>query len=477
MERRAERRNKEDPMIATKAMKPKLGRADACLAVDPSALNAKPAPEGADPALGGVNLMAQVLSRENLRRAWEQVRANRGAPGVDGMTVKEFPDFVRSPNWPGIKESLAKGLYRPQPVRRVYIRKDGGGERPLGIPTVLDRVIQQALAQVLEPLFDPEFSDRSYGFRKRRGAHDAVKQAREYLKQGYPVAVDMDLAKFFDTVNFDILMHRVNRKVSDPVVRRLIWRCLRAGVMENGQVSPSEKGVPQGGPLSPLLANIVLHDLDMELEKRGHKFVRYADDFLVLVKSVRAGRRVMASLTRFLDRKLRLTVNPVKSKVAPLNQCRFLGFTFRRKKIVWSDKSEAKFRRRVKELTGRSWGVSMDHRIRKLSEYLRGWTAYFALSEYYKPVPDLDEWIRRRLRMCYWKQWKRCRKRVGELLKLGVNERQAVLTALSRKGYWHLSRTMATQSGMTNLWLESQGLVSIRKLWIAYHYPAANQSE
>ena len=340
---------------------------------------------------------------------------------------------------------------------------------------MLDRVIQQALAQVLEPLFDSEFSDRSYGFRKRRGAHDAVKQAREYLKQGYPVAVDMDLAKFFDTVNFDILMHRVNRKVSDPVVRRLIWRFLRAGVMENGQVSPSEKGVPQGGPLSPLLANIVLHDLDMELEKRGHKFVRYADDFLVLVKSVRAGRRVMASLTRFLDRKLRLTVNPVKSKVAPLNQCRFLGFTFRRKKIVWSDKSEAKFRRRVKELTGRSWGVSMDHRIRKLSEYLRGWTAYFALSEYYKPVPDLDEWIRRRLRMCYWKQWKRCRKRVGELLKLGVNERHAVLTALSRKGYWHLSRTMATQSGMTNHWLESQGLVSIRKLWIAYHYPAANQ--
>ena len=342
-------------------------------------------------------------------------------------------------------------------------------------PAVLDRVIQQALAQVLEPLFDSEFSDRSYGFRKRRGAHDAVKQAREYLKQGYPVAVDMDLAKFFDTVNFDILMHRVNRKVSDPVVRRLIWRFLRAGVMENGQVSPSEKGVLQGVPLSPLLANIVLHDLDMELEKRGHKFVRYADDFLVLVKSVRAGRRVMDSLTRFLDRKLRLTVNPVKSKVAPLNQCRFLGFTLRRKKIVWSDKSEAKFRRRVKELTGRSWGVSMDHRIRKLSEYLRGWMAYFALSEYYKPVPDLDEWIRRRLRMCYWKQWKRCRKRVGELLKLGVNERQAVLTALSRKGYWHLSRTMATQSGMTNLWLESQGLVSIRKLWIAYHYPAANQ--
>jgi RNA-directed DNA polymerase len=454
-------------MTATKATKPKLGRANDCLGMAPSALNANPAPEGAA-------LMAQVLSRENLRRAWEQVQANHGAPGVDGMTVAEFPDFVRSPNWPGIKESLAKGTYRPQPVRRVYIPKDGGGERPLGIPTVLDRVIQQALAQVLEPLFDPGFSDWSYGFRKRRGAHDAVKQAREYLKQGYSVAVDMDLAKFFDTVNFDILMQRVERQVSDPVVRRLIWRFLRAGVMENGQVSPSEKGVPQGGPLSPLLANIVLHDLDMELEKRGHKFVRYADDFLVLVKSVRAGRRVMSNLTQFLDKKLRLAVNLVKSKVAPLNQCRFLGFTFRRKKIVWAEKSEAKFRRRVKELTGRSWGVSMEYRIQKLSEYLRGWMAYFALSEYYKPVPDLDEWLRRRLRMCYWKQWKRCRKRVGELLKLGVNERQAVLTALSRKGYWRLSRTMATQSGMTNQWLESQGLVSIRKLWIAYHYPASN---
>ncbi|MCO6401593.1 MAG: group II intron reverse transcriptase/maturase, partial [Verrucomicrobia bacterium] len=325
---------------------------------------------------------------------------------------------------------------------------------------------QQALAQVLDPLFDPGFSDHSYGFRKRRGAHDAVRQSREYLKQGYTFAVDMDLAKFFDTVNFEVLMRRVGRQVGDPVVLRLIWRYLRAGVMEDGRWSPSEKGVPQGGPLSPLLANIVLHDLDMELEKRGHKFVRYADDFLVLVKSERTGQRVMASLTRFLEKKLRLAVNPVKSKVAKLTQCRFLGFTFRGKKIVWSDKSEAHFKRRVKELTGRSWGVSMDYRMQKLSEYLRGWMAYFALSEYYRPLPELDEWIRRRLRMCYWKQWRRCRKRVRELLKLGVSESQAVLTALSRKSYWHLSRTMATQSGITNAWLESQGLVSVGTLWI-----------
>ena len=420
--------------------------------------------------------MQQVLRRENLQRAWEQVRANRGAPGVDGMTVEQFPDFVRSPQWACVKEALHMGTYRPQPVRRVYIPKDGGGQRPLGIPTVLDRVIQQALAQVLEPLFDPEFSAFSYGFRKRRGAHDAVRQAREYLLQGYTVAVDMDLARFFDSVNFDILMCRVSRKVHDPLVRRLIWRYLRAGVMEQGQVKPTEKGVPQGGPLSPLLANIVLHDLDTELERRGHKFVRYADDFLVLVKSVRAGERVMASLTRFLERKLRLRVNPLKSKVAPLNQCRFLGFTFRGKKIVWSEKSLQRFQRRVRQLTGRSWGVSMDYRLEKLSEYLRGWMAYFALSEHYSSLPQLDEWIRRRVRMCYWKQWRRCRKRVGELLKLGVSQRQAVLTALSRKSYWHLSRTMATQSGMTNAWLQSQGLISMREMWIAFHYPAANPS-
>jgi len=461
MEQRAERKDGQDTMTAAKAMKPN-GGADVCLATEWSTPN--------------TTLMQQALTRENLQRAWERVRANHGAPGIDGMTVEQFPDFIRSPQWAPVRKALEDGTYEPQPVRRVYIPKDGGGRRPLGIPPVLDRVIEQALAQVLEPLFDPEFSEFSYGFRKRRGAHDAVRQVQEYLKQGYTVAADLDLAKFFDSVNFDVLMRRVAAKVSDRQVLRLIWRYLRAGVMENGQWSPTEKGVPQGGPLSPLLANIVLHDLDMELERRGHKFVRYADDFLVLVKSERAGQRVMASLTRFLERKLRLTVNPQKSKVAKLNECRFLGLTFRGKKIVWSEKSLARFKRRVKQLTGRSWGVSMDYRLRKLSEYLRGWMAYFALSEYYSPVPGLDEWIRRRVRMCYWKQWRRCRKRVGELLKLGVSKEWAIPVALSRKSYWHLSRTMATQWGMNDAWLKSQGLISVRDLWIAFHYPAANPS-
>lgn len=450
-----------EPTTTAEAKKPK-GGADGCL-------------DGGN-SLSEATLMRQALTRENLQRAWDQVRANHGAPGVDGMTVEDFPAFVRSPQWAQVKEALAIGTYLPQAVRRVYIPKDGGGERPLGIPTVLDRVIQQALAQVLEPLFDPGFSVFSYGFRKRRGAHDAVRQANAYWMQGYRVAVDMDLAKFFDSVEFGVLMHRFSAKVRDPLVRRLVWRYLRAGVEENGQWSPSEKGVPQGGPLSPLLANVVLHDLDMELERRGHKFVRYADDFLVLVRSESAGRRVMASLTRFLERKLKLAVNPTKSKVAPLDQCRFLGFTFRRGKIVWSDKSLAKFQRRIRELTGRSWGVSMDYRLKKLSEYIRGWMAYFAISQYYRPMPELDEWIRRRVRMCYWKQWRRCRKRVDELLKLGVSQRQAVMTALSRKSFWHLSRTMATQWGMNNEWLESQGLVSMREIWIAFHYPAANPS-
>jgi RNA-directed DNA polymerase len=342
----------------------------------------------------------------------------------------------------------------------------------LGIPTVVDRVIQQAMAQVLGPLFDPDFSASSFGFRPGRSAHQAVKQIQGYIKTGSKVAVDMDLAKFFDRVNHDALMARVARKVRDKAVLRLMGKYLRAGVLVGEDLQPTATGVPQGSPLSPLLSNIMLDDLDKELERRGHQFARYCDDFLIVVKSQRAGERVKASLTRFLQQHLKLEINESKSTVGPTNECGFLGFTFQGTRIYWSEEAVQDFRHRLRKLTGRSWGVSMAYRIRKLNEYIRGWVQYFGLSQYYRPLPELDAWLRRRLRMCFWKQWRSVRTKVRELLKLGTAKKTAILTALSRKGPWHLSRTLATQTGMTNQWLsESLGLVSIRALWISLHYP------
>ncbi|MBN1548502.1 MAG: group II intron reverse transcriptase/maturase, partial [Syntrophaceae bacterium] len=319
------------------------------------------------------------------------------------------------------------------------------------IPTVLDRVIQQAIAQVLFPIFDPDFSEFSYGFRRRRSAHDAVRKVREYIREGYRIAVDMDLSKFFDTVNHDVLMHRVARKVRDKRVLRLIGKYLRAGVVVDGRLQKTPKGVPQGGPLSPLLANILLDDLDKELERRGHRFVRYADDFIIFVKSQRAGERVMHSIKRFLDRKLKLAVNENKSQVARTDDTNFLGFTFRGSKIRWSNDAFREFKRRVKRLTGRSWFVSMDYRLKKLAQYLRGWMNYFGISEYYRPIPEIDHWLRRRVRMCYWKQWRLCRTRIRNLLKLGTHPGVAIPMSLSRKGPWKCARTLATQTGMIRL--------------------------
>lgn len=415
-------------------------------------------------------LLEWILSRANIYQAWDQVRANNGAPGVDHMAVDQFASFARD-KWPTIHQSLLAGTYQPLPVKRVLIPKSSGGKRPLGIPSVLDRVIQQAIAQVLTPIFDPGFSDYSYGFRPGRSAHDAVYQAREYIKAGCRWVVDMDLEKFFDTVNHDVLMHRVARKVRDKRVLKLIGKYLRAGVMENGRLQQTPEGVPQGGPLSPLLANIVLDDLDKELERRSHRFVRYADDFLIFVESRSAAERVMASIKRFIERKLKLKVNMTKSKVAPTDQATFLGFTFKGKKIRWSDKSFKTFKHRLRKLTGRSWFVSMEYRLEKLAQYLRGWMNYYGISEYYRPIPEIDHWLRRRLRMCFWKQWRYARTKVSNLLKLGTYKRVAILTALSRKGPWHLSRTLATQTGMTNQWLKDQGLLSVKELWVNIHYP------
>lgn len=416
-------------------------------------------------------LLERIISKENLETAWKRVKANHGAPGVDGITIEQFPNHTR-PLWAGIRKSLMAGTYQPLPVKRVEIPKATGGTRPLGIPTVLDRVIQQAIAQILSPIFDPCFSESSFGFRPGRSAHHAVYKAREYIREGYRIAVDVDLSKFFDTVNHDVLMHRVTRKVRDKRVLRLIGKYLRAGVMVKGRLLETKLGVPQGGPLSPLLANIILDDLDKELEKRAHRFVRYADDFIILVKSRRAGERVMESVKKFLERTLKLGINQDKSRVVPTNQAAFLGFTFRGTKIHWLEKAFCEFKRRIKELTGRSWFVSMDYRYKKLAEYLRGWMNYFGISEYYKPIPEIDHWLRRRLRMCYFKQWRWARTKVRELRKLGTSLHAAISVAISRKGPWHLSRTLATQTGMTNKWLKDQGLLSVKELWVHIQYPA-----
>ena len=415
------------------------------------------------------DLLQWVLSPENLQAAWKQVKRNKGAPGVDGISIEEYPQWAEQ-HWSATRRALERGYYIPQPVKRVEIPKPSGGSRLLGIPSVNDRVIQQAIAQVLNLLIDPTFSDNSHGFRPGRNAHGAVRQIQGYIAEGYKVAVDVDLSKFFDRVDHDILMSRLSRHVQDKRLLKLIGRYLRAGVVIDGELHPTPEGVPQGGPLSPLLANVVLDDLDKRLESRKLRFARYADDFTICVKSTSAGRRVMDWLKRYLSTELKLVVNEEKSKVVKTNDLHFLGFTFRGKKIRWSDKALEDFKHNIRRLTKRSWGISMQRRYRELGLYIRGWINYYGLSEYYRPLPGLDEWIRRRIRMCYLKQWRKPRTRIRNLIRLGVRVRTAVHLGLSSKGPYRLARTLATQSGMTNKWLEEQGLVSVRELWIKFHY-------
>jgi len=417
-----------------------------------------------EPALD--NLMMRILERDNVQRAWKRVKSNKGAPGSDGMTLEDFPAYARE-HWSEIRQSLVDGSYPPRPVRQVVIPKpQGKGERKLGVPCVIDRVIQQAILQVLTPMFDPEFSESSFGCRPRRSAHGAIQQVKAFVKSGYRVAVDLDLEKFFDTVNHDVLMSRIARKVTDKVLLGLIGRYLRAGVLVGSTVQATAWGTPQGSPLSPLLSNILLDDLDKELEARGHRFVRYVDDLVILVKSERAGQRVMAKISRYLSQKLKLKVNRDKSRVVKIEELEFLGFTFRGIRIFVSDRAMQDFKHRLRGLTSRSWGVSMAERLERLNRYLRGWMNYFGISQHYSPMDELDGWLRRRIRMCYWKQWRRPRRRIANLLKLGTNKRHAILTGISRKGYWRLSKTLATQTGMTNEWLKQQGLLSIRELWM-----------
>ena len=416
------------------------------------------------------DLFEHVLQEDNLSAAWKRVRANKGAAGIDGMTIDEFPAWVRSGNWKALKQQLVTGCYQPSPVRRVEIAKPDGGTRQLGIPTVTDRVIQQAIAQVLTPIFDPDFSEHSFGFRPGRNGQQAVKQVQSIIKEGRRFAVDVDLSKFFDRVNHDLLMTRLGDKVKDKRLLKLIKRYLRAGFIDNQFKGESRVGVPQGGPLSPLLANIMLDSLDKELEKRGHKFARYADDFTILVKSQRAGERVLRSISQYLQSRLKLVVNTDKSRVVKTNESQFLGFTFKANRIHWHPKTLLKFKQNVRKLTNRNWGVSMKYQLFKISQYLRGWINYFGIASGYQHCGELDHWIRRRVRMAYWRQWCKPHTKVRNLMRLGVHVQAAVACGITSKGPWRSSKTPGINQALSNAYLKSQGLYALRDGWIKLHH-------
>jgi RNA-directed DNA polymerase len=409
-------------------------------------------------------IMEEVCERDNLREAFQRVKSNKGSAGVDGMTVDDLSAYLKE-HWPVIREQLLSGTYEPKPVRRVEIPKpDGGGVRKLGIPTVLDRFVQQAVMQVLQRQWDPTFSQHSYGFRPERSAHQAVAQAQQYIVAGYGWVVDLDLEKFFDRVNHDKLMGQIANRVEDKRLLKLIRAFLNAGVMENGLVSPSVEGTPQGGPLSPLLSNLVLDELDRELERRGHRFVRYADDSNIYVRSERAGQRVMESITHFITHKLKLKVNESKSAVARPQERKFLGFSFTagpEAKRVIAPKALERFKQRIREITRKAKGVSIKTTMEELASYMRGWRGYFGFCETPEVLVALTRWVRLRLRAALWRQWKTPRRRRAELIALGVTERLANNTAGSGRGPWHLARSKALSVGLSNAYFRSLGLPSL----------------
>jgi len=409
-------------------------------------------------------IMEEVCERENLKEALQQVRSNKGSAGVDGMTVDKLGDYLKQ-HWPVIREQLLKGIYEPKPVRRVEIQKpDGGGVRKLGIPTVLDRFVQQAVMQVLQRRWNPAFSQHSYGFRPRRSAHQAVARAQQYIAQGNGWVVDIDLEKFFDRVDHDKLMGQVAKRVEDKRLLKLIRAFLNAGVMENGLVSPSVEGTPQGGPLSPLLSNLVLDELDRELERRGHRFVRYADDCNIYVRSERAGQRVMESISRFITQKLKLKVNEAKSAVARPQERKFLGFSFTAGpdiKRTIAPKSLERFKQRIRDITRGAKGVSVKATMEELARYMLGWRGYFDFCETPEVLIALTRWVRLRLRAALWRQWKTPRRRRAALIANGVSEWAARKTAGSGRGPWYLARSRALSTGLSNAYFKSLGLPSL----------------
>ena len=413
-----------------------------------------------------------IVSSASIAEAWKKVRSNKGAPGVDNISIEQFPKWVR-PQWNDIKQQLLEGAYNPSPALRVEIPKESGGVRRLGIPRVLDRVLMQAIAMVLGEIFNPIFSDNSFGYRPHRSVQQAARRAQSFYRQGYTIQIDIDLEKFFDTVNHDVLMERVARKVKNKGLLKLLGRFLRAGVEVDGRLQPTRLGVPQGSPVSPILSNILLDDLDKELEKRGHKFIRYADDLAIFVKSKRAGERVMASISRYLERKLKVKVNQAKSKVSHVRESSVLGFEIHHKKLRTLDCKVQAFKRELKRIMRRCPGISIESRIICLKQYAQGWMGHYGCGLKYNDATALDGWIRRRLRMCYWKQWRRPKRRIGQLIKLGVSKREAIRLGLSRKSYWRLSKTLATNCGLSNAHFEEIGLISLRTLWCKIHHPAA----
>jgi len=420
------------------------------------------AKQGPESGRTNERLMEEICEPENMRKALKQVQENKGAPGIDGITVDELPKYLRK-NWPKHREELLQGTYKPKPARRKAIPKPDGGERNLSIPCVLDRLIQQAVLQVLQERWDPTFSEHSYGFRPRRSQQQAVARAQEYIAEGNRIVVDLDLEKFFDRVNHDILMGRVAKREKDKRVLKLIRAFLNAGVvMEDGVVIRTEEGTPQGGPLSPLLSNLMLDDLDRELERRGHRFVRYADDCNIYVRTERAGQRVMEGITAFLGKKLKLKVNREKSAVAAPWKRKFLGFSFTREKAPRrriAPKARQRFKERVREITQRNRGVSMRQRVVELAHYLVGWMAYYGFCETPSVLKELDAWIRRHLRCAQWKAWKTCPARYKALRRLGITDPEDLRKlAFCSRGPWPLSNYSILRRAMPNAYFDSLGL-------------------
>lgn len=410
----------------------------------------------------GNGLLEQILSPSNLNAAFKQVRRNKGAGGVDKIEVESLKDYLVV-NKEMLIKTILMGKYRPNPVRRVFIPKENGKQRQLGIPTVVDRVIQQSIAQKLTSIYEPQFSAQSYGFRPKRNAHMALRRCQDYITEGYIYAVDMDLERFFDTVNHSKLIEVLSRSIKDGRVVSLIHKYLNAGVMQECHYEETNEGVPQGGPLSPLLANILLNELDRELEKRGHKFVRYADDMVILCKSRRSAERTMESIVSYIEKKLFLKVNRDKSQVANVKKIKFLGYTFYRYKgegrLRIHPKSVTKMKTRIKQLTSRSNGWGNDRRKEALSQYIKGWVQYFKLADMRNLLVNTDEWYRRRLRMVIWKQWKRIKTKMANLIKLGINKYKAYEWANTRKGYWHIANSFILSCTITNVRLRKAGYV------------------